>query len=376
MIIGIDGNEANVKQKVGVSNYTWQLLNYFSKIASEKLRFIVYLKNPPNPDLPSSSCFFKYQVIPGKYFWSRFFLPLFLCLNQKPDIFFSPAHYLPFFISLPMVVTIHDLSFFYYPNQFRKIDLYKLKNWTEYSVKKAKKIIAVSKTTKEDLIRFYKIPKEKIVVIYNGYEKPKKSKSWKKVLPKYGLKRKKFILHVGTLQPRKNLEVLVDGFLYFVKENPQYQLVLAGKKGWLYKNLIKKIENLPLSIRNKIILTDFLSDEELVTLYQNAFVLVISSLYEGFGLPLLEAMSFNLPVISSAAPSLLEIGADACLYFNPYSSFELKEKLTKLVKDKKLTQELIQKGKKRVKFFSWQRCAKQTLKVLTSLKKNDYSIQR
>src|SRR3989344_7936592 len=175
MIIGIDGNEANVSEKVGVSIYTLKLLEYFEKKATINQQFVVFLKNKPNIDLPPENEFYKYAVIRGNLLWSQTFLPLELykrkALGQKIQVFFSPAHYIPRFCPIPTVVTIHDLSYFYYPDEFLKKDLYQLKNWTKYSVEKARKIIAVSNTTKKDLIKFYNLPEEKIEVIYNGYEK-------------------------------------------------------------------------------------------------------------------------------------------------------------------------------------------------------------
>jgi len=149
MLIAIDGNEANIKEKVGVSVYALKLLEYFKKKTNNDLRFIIFLKNKPGCDLPCENRYFRYEVVSGNFFWSQFFLPLHLLQKNfrqnKIDVFFSPAHYSPRFCLAPTVVTIHDLSYFYYPEEFLKNDLYKLKNWTKYSVLQAKKIIAVSK---------------------------------------------------------------------------------------------------------------------------------------------------------------------------------------------------------------------------------------
>ncbi len=175
MKIAIDGNEANVKERVGVSVYTFQLLLYFKKISSKDTEFIIFLKNKPLKSLPLENEYFKYEVVPGSILWSQTSLPFRLYqskfLKQKIDVFFSPAHYSPRLSPFNTIVTIHDLSYYYYPNEFLKKDLYKLKNWTKYSVNNAKNIIAVSKTTKKDIIKFYNIQENKISVIYNGYEK-------------------------------------------------------------------------------------------------------------------------------------------------------------------------------------------------------------
>jgi len=362
MLIAIDGNEANVKEKVGVSIYTLNLLYYFKKKANKELNFLIFLKEKPIKKMPQSNNFFKYEVVKGSFLWSQLFLPVKLFLKTNINVFFSPAHYLPRFTKIPSVVTIHDLSYFYYPDDFLPSDLYKLKNWTKYSVNKAKKIIAVSKTTKKDLMKFYQVPDEKIKVIYNGYEKnlitqSPKNKNW--------IKDKNYILYVGTLQPRKNILTLIDAFYQFIKSYPQFKLIVVGKKGWLFEKIFQKVENLKLE--DKIIFTDYVNDQKLISLYQNAFCFVLPSFYEGFGIPILEAMSFGCPVISSFASSLPEIGADACLYFDPKSSNDLYNKLILLKKNQDLRNKLITKGRERVKFFSWQKCARETLEVIKSV---------
>lgn len=367
MIIGIDANEANVKEKVGVSVYTFALLQYFQKKASLQNQFIIYLKDKPRSDLPKPNSFFHYRIITGDFLWSQIFLPISLYLKRDIDVFFSPAHYAPRFCPVPTVVAIHDLSYFYYPQEFLKKDLYQLKNWTKYSVKKAKKVIAVSKTTKKDLVKLYHIPKEKIIVIYNGFGDRTKSLKIKnlKLIKNWKLKIKNYILYVGTLQPRKNLNTLIDAFNLLLKEKPEYKLVIVGKKGWLYNKIFEKVKELRLE--NKVIFTGYLPDEQVTTLYKNASVFVLPSFYEGFGLPLLEAMSYDCPVIASNTASLPEIGDDACLYFDPHNPFKLKEKIKKVLDNGELRQELIKNGRKRVKLFSWERCGEKTLKLLKTV---------
>lgn len=371
MIIGVDGNEANVEKKVGVSTYAFNLLHFFKKSSNKNLRFIIYLKNQPNNDLPKPSKYFKYEVVRGNFLWSQIFLPIKLYQKKEIDVFFSPAHYIPRFCPVPSIVTIHDLSYIYYPQDFLKKDLFQLKYWTKYSIKKAKKIIAVSKTTKKDIVKNYQIPEEKIDVVYNGFEKTKThSTSWQTNL-KYKIK-DPYIFYVGTLQPRKNINTLILAFEKFKKIYPEFKLIIAGKKGWMYKKIFKLTNDLDLE--NDVYFTDYVTDNQLVFLYKNAFCFVLPSFYEGFGIPLLEAMSFECPVISSFASSLPEIGGDACLYFDPNNVFDLVEKLKLLKEDKKLRQELIKKGKKRIKDFSWQKCGEETLEIIkkTVSEKNIY----
>ena len=374
--IGIDGNEANVEKRVGVSVYTLNILKHFSRVASQETQFNIYLKSPPLNDLPEKNKYFKYSLINGKFLWSQIYLPLYLYNQKNIDVYFSPAHYLPRFCPVPQVVTIHDLAYLYYPKDFTKKDLWQLKNWTDFSIKKAKQIIAVSKTTKKDIVKNYYVDEGKVSVIYNGFEKISQNSKLKS--QKYNSKVKSkepFILFVGTLQPRKNLIVLIEAFDKFLQINKDFKLIIVGKKGWLYENIFEKVKMMKLE--KKVIFTDHVEDIELVWFYKNAFCLVLPSFYEGFGIPVLEAMNFDCPVVASFSSSLPEIGADASLYFDPKNPDDLLEKLKSLKENQELRKELITKGRQRIKDFSWEKCAEETLDVLRSvLIKRANSLQR
>lgn len=378
MIIGIDGNEANVAEKVGVSVYTHAILTHFAKEASENVQFIVYLRHPPSGhptsvSLPKPNDFFTYEIIPGPFLWSQVFLPFHLYTKKRPDVFFSPAHYTPRFCPVPVVTTIHDLSYFYYPDEFLKQDLYKLKNWTARSIEKSKKLIAVSKNTKKDILKFYPhIREQKITVIYNGFENnivgdgssvPNKGEITSP-LRKYNLKPNAYLLYVGTLQPRKNITTLIDAFKLLTKTDPEMKLVIVGKKGWMYEEIFQMVTDLGLT--NRVVFTGYLPDEEVAVLYENAFCYILPSFYEGFGIPILEAMSHGCPVITSFNSSLPEIGGEACEYFDPTSAQNLVEKIHEIKNNPTHRKDLIKKGKERVKEFSWEKCAIETLKLLKS----------
>jgi len=368
MIIGVDGNEANVNERVGVSVYTLKLLEYFKRTSDKNTQFIVYLRESPNTDLPVENKYFKYKIVRGSHFWIRFFLPLHLFFNRNINIFFAPAHYSPSFCPVPIVVTIHDLAYYYYPNEFLKKDLYKLQNWTKTSVTKAKQIIAVSKTTKKDLHKFYSLNDSKVQVIYNGYEK-KHSLPFLKNTAKLSVTNKPFLLYVGTLQPRKNVITLIKAFNVVKKTIPDLELIIAGKKGWLFNEIFTLVEEL--GLENCVYSTGFVTDQQLAYLYQNARCLILPSLYEGFGLPILEAMSFSCPVISSFSASLPEIGGNACLYFDPNNIDDLVEKIQQLLTNQQQCSELIQKEKLRIREFSWSRCGTQTLEIIKNAYQNN-----
>lgn len=356
MTIGIDGNEANVEKKVGVSVYTLKLLEYFAKISDKNTQFVIYLQSEPRDEMPHENIYFKYKVVSGPFLWSQFFLPIHLFLFRKINVFFSPAHYTPRYCPVPLVTTIHDLSYFYYSDEFLKKDLYKLTNWTKNSVERSAKLIAVSKNTKKDILQHYNIDESKIEVVYNGFEK----KHTHQVIPEFD----NYILYVGTIQPRKNLSRLIDAFILIKDKYPDLKLLLAGKRGWLYSKIFQKIVNNELEKR--IIHLDFVSDSELVGLYKNAKMLVLPSLYEGFGIPVLGAMSYGCPVAASYSSSLPEIGGDAALYFDPENVTEIAQKIEELLNSKKLVKELVEKGFGRVKLFSWDKCGAETLNTIKS----------
>jgi glycosyltransferase involved in cell wall biosynthesis len=359
MNIAVDGNEANVEHKVGVSVYTYELLQYFRKKATKDIRFTIFLRTEPMGHMPTQTEFFSYRVVYGPFGWSQIFLPLRLLFDYltgiRYTVFFSPAHYAPRFLFCRSVVTIHDVSFLYFPNEFLKKDLYQLVNWTRYSVQKASSIIAVSQTTKKDVITQYNVTEKKVTVIHNGYSAPVPNTEVQKDQPPY-------ILYVGTLQPRKNITALVSAFERFHALHPEFRLKIAGKKGWMYESTMHAVQTSPVS--KSIDLLGYVSDTEKQELYSNAFCFVLPSFYEGFGIPLLEAMSNGCPVIAADAASLPEVGGDACLYFNPHKSDELFDRLQQLTKDRTMAESLVQKGRMRASQFSWETCAEKTLAIL------------
>lgn len=367
MIIAVDGNEANVEKKVGVSVYTFELLHYFHNNANKDLQFRVFLREKPRSDMPVQNDYFFYQVVPGKILWSQIFLPLALFFNKKPDVFFSPAHYAPRFCPCPSVITIHDLSFYYFPQEFLQRDLHKLEHWTKYSIQNASSVIAVSENTKKDIVKFYQANEEKITVIYNGFNEKEKSRSYANFVRAKNIdeiSKMNYFLYVGTIQPRKNIERLIEAYAEVEKEHNDIKLVIVGKKGWLYDDIFEKV--IELNMQDKIIFTGFLLDADLAILYQHATAFVLPSLYEGFGIPVLEAMSFGCPVICSETSSLPEVGGDACLYINPSDTMDISKKMQQILSDDKLRETLAAKGKLRTKIFSWEKCGRETLGILIS----------
>lgn len=382
MKIGINGYEAVVPRfgydenglprRVGSSEYAYQLLINLNKI-DNKNEYFIYLPTNPTKDLPEESSNWHYKIIKKRSIWTLFDLSReFIFKERNLDIFFSPTHYLPAFSPFSAAISIMDLSFYHYPQLFKRKDLYQMKFWTKLSVKKAKKIFTISEASKDDIIRIYNIPEKKVVVTYPGIKSEVSIKnkvlSMEEIKEKYGIGAD-YVLFVGTLQPRKNVTRLVEAFskLILNSQFSTFNLIIVGKKGWMYEEILQAPKKF--GIEDKVRFLDFVSDEDLPSFYKNATCFVLPSLYEGFGLPVLEAMQNGCPVITSNVSSLPEAGGDAALYINPEDANDIAEKIKKVISDKKLRSDMIEKGYKQIEKFSWEKTAKETLRALEEIVK-------
>jgi len=370
MLIAVDGYEASADNRVGVGRFEVELLKGLYSV-DEKNSYRIYTPRAPKPDLPRTSKHWKYRIASFNRLWSQAALPFYTMIDRpKPDVFFSPVHYAPRFITIPLVLGIMDLSFLFFPDMFRSRDLFKLKQWTMYSVKKAKRIIAISQSTKNDILKKYYISPDKVTVIYPGitnYEITKLNTTYSKIAQKFGIVGD-YILYVGTLQPRKNIVRLIEAFELVSKRQTAngkrlLQLVIVGKKGWLYDTIFAKVKDL--GIEDRVIFTGFVPDEELPILYAHATCFCLVSLYEGFGFPVLEAMKEGTPVVASNVSSLPELVADAGILVNPEDVTDIAHGIIDVLKMKDEDRmKLITRGKKQAAKFTWEKTARETLKVL------------
>lgn len=363
MNIGVDGNEANVKNRVGSGQYALAMIREFSKVKNHQ--FAVYLKEKPLPDLPKETDTFKYKIFGPKKLWTQFALPRELTFGKKPDIFLTLGHYGPRFSRVPYVATIFDLSYLHYPKLFNKDDLYQLTNWSRYSIKKSKHILAISSATKADIVKSYDVNASKITVTHMGYNQglfnPQTKVKVEKTKAKYKIDGE-YIIFAGTLQPRKNIKRLIEAFGQIKGEA---KLVIVGKKGWMYSDIFEKVKELKL--QSKIIFTDFVPEEDLSALISGAKVYVLPSLYEGFGIPVIEAQACGTPVVVSNTSSLPEVVGNSGIKVDPNSTKSVKDGIEKLLNNPTIRADLVKKGFKNAHSFSWQKCAQETLKVVESL---------
>lgn len=323
---------------------------------------MVYLSKPPLDDLPNPKANWQYRVISPAKFWTQWRLPLDLYAhNPRPDIFLSLGHYAPRFTPIKNIVTITDLGFLTYPEQLTRKDLWQLKHWTDYSVRSAGHIIAISEYTKKDIIKFYHINPNKISIIYPGYDKDlfrplNNQKEIEKILLKYNIT-KPYLLFIGALKPNKNLERLITAFSRLEYKN--FNLVIVGKKGWFYESIFETVSKLKLE--DRIIFTGFVPDIELPFLLNAARLFVFPSLYEGFGMPVIEAMACGTPVVTSNVASLPEVIGDAGVTVDPYRVEDITAGIIDGLEKHIFYSE---KGLKRVKSFSWDQSAKQLIKII------------
>lgn len=286
----------------------------------------------------------------------------------KPDILHVPHYNVPIFYRGKMVVTIHDLTHLvlpeFLPNKFAKIYA---KVMMAIAIKKASKILTVSQNTKKDLIKYFKVNPDKIEVIYIGAGeefKEEKEEEYSYLYKKYNINKKdKILMYVGNLKPHKNLEKLLEAFS-LLDNKEKYKLLLVGKAFSNYSNIIKREEEL--KIKDYIIHTGVVDQKELVDLYNLTDLFIFPSLYEGFGLPVIEALACATPVIASNVSSIPEVGGKEIGYFDPRNEKEIKKQIEKYT-NKKITKEEKEKYINRAKFFDWKKTASKTKKIIDSL---------
>lgn len=360
MTIGIDASRAFVKTKTGIEEYSFQVIKHLCD-KLEKEQVILYC-NPainirPDFKLPAS---WKIKFLRAPIFWTQARLSLEI-LFHPVDVLFVPAHTVPIIHPKNTIVTIHGLEYEFCPGAYSLFERLYMRWSIRKSCRWAKRIIAVSENTKKDLIKLYGVPKEKITVIYEGYGEHKTCNT------KHITQEKKFeklyLLFVGRLEERKNIEGMVDAFeILKEKYEISHRLILVGKYGYGGENIKNKIYGS--DYKHDIILTGYISDEEKFYLLKNADVFLFPTFYEGFGLPILEAQSVGTPVITSNISSMPEVAGKSAVLVDPKDANEIAEAIHKLISDESYKNDIIEKGLENVKRFSWEKCAREVGSML------------
>jgi glycosyltransferase involved in cell wall biosynthesis len=355
VVIGIDASRATAARRTGTENYARRLIEALLA-ASAKNHFRLYFRDaPPVGAFPGA----ERRVIPFPRLWTHLRLSVELLARPRPDVLFVPAHVLPLAHPLPTVVTVHDLGYRYYPGAHPARQRLYLDWSTRFSARAATRVLADSAATQRDLAHFYGVPPEKITVVYPGRDE---TLAWVDPAPvraRYGLA-SDYLLHVGTLQPRKNLSRLMEAAASLRPRWPGLQLVLAGQPGWQSGPIRAQAR----AHSDWVRLLDYVPDDDLPGLYSGARVFVFPSLYEGFGFPVLEAMACGTPVVCANTSSLPEVAGEAALLVDPEDTPGLAAAIGRVLQDAALRKSLAAQGLEQVRKFSWERAAQETLAVL------------
>jgi len=370
MLIGIDASRAVPSERTGTEQYSLHLIRALVRLGKEAHHFRLYFNQPPPKGLFERNERVEWRIIPFPRLWSHLRLAWEIH-RRPPDVLFIPAHVLPLLHPSRCVVTIHDLGFLYYPETHPPLARWYLCWATRFNARHAQRVIVDSKATRDDLIAFYHLEPQKIVVAYpsgaEGFTPVKDPLRLAQVRRRYHTG-ESYFLYVGSLHPRKNILTLLEAFARLHKYaiiRKDTKLVLVGKRGWLYQEIFRRAQEDDLA--GKVSFPGYVSTEDLAALFSGAVAFVFPSLYEGFGLPILEAMACEVPVISSNTSSLPEVVGDAGLLVDPHNVKELCEAMARLYHDPVLRNELISRGKRRRRLFSWEACAHQVLSTLEAV---------
>ncbi|MCB8982870.1 MAG: glycosyltransferase family 4 protein [Ardenticatenaceae bacterium] len=281
--------------------------------------------------------------------------------RQQLDLLHSMAFVTPVLAPCPTIVTIYDLSFLHFPERFPRLQRWYLTSQTGRSCRQARRVITISESSRQDVHQFFGIPLERIAVVYPGVDgryHPLSAPEIAAFRQRENLP-ERFVLHVGTLQPRKNISLLLDAFAQL--KDPDLHLVLAGGKGWLFDEIFRRVQTLGLEKRVRF--TGYVPDEDLPLWYNAAALFVFPSVYEGFGMPVVEAMACGLPVVASCSSSIPEATGDAGLLFDPHNAVELAERMASVLNDPALSARMRQQGITHAANFSWEQAGRQTAVV-------------
>jgi len=364
----VDARAANDRVRAGVGNYCNELLRAMAPLAADDV-LRLYLDAPPGGHFPGSGGTTEVAVLPKGRGWNQRILGRELRRNP-PDVFFAPVLQVPLFIPCPVVGTVHDLAAFGFGGQFTWAMRHRSRLQTRYAVRRAQHLLAVSDATKADLIGRFHLSPDCITVTPHGvseiFRPAGGREDAERLRGSYDLP-DRYILYVGRIQPRKNLHRLIDAFAKIRHEAPDlpHRLILAGDRGWMDAPILEHARTSPA--------TDFIQfighvDQcDLAPLMAHADMLALVSLWEGFGMPVLEAMACGTAVVVSNCSSLPEVVGDAGLTVDPYDVDAIASAIRSILDNDDLRDRLERRGLERAPEFTWERSARLTLEALRSV---------
>ncbi|MFZ5516350.1 MAG: glycosyltransferase family 4 protein [Candidatus Zhuqueibacterota bacterium] len=369
-----------INEKTGIGNYSLNLLRSLLELDQQNLYTVlvnsrldddheIYTLNYPNLVREKVN-------IPPVSIHQQYLIP-FLLRKIKPDIYHYPNWDVPIFHRYKTIVTIHDLTYVLHRNLYKRFyhakKLYTRLN-IYWGLKQAEKVIVVSKSTKEDLVKYFQTPEHKIEVIYEAmnhhFLKNGSAKNEIRVDSQDLFQNNNYFLYVGERRPHKNLVRMIEAFALFKEQSPgNFKFLIGGKDYNHYDEPEKKVNELGLS--GDVNFIGYIPDEKLKPLYSKATCFMFASIYEGFGIPILEAMSCGTPVITSNISSMPEIADNAAIKVNPYDVDEIANAMLAVVRDENIRSDYVERGKARAREFSWEKAAKQTLALYEKMRVAD-----
>lgn len=358
--LAIDASRTTVSQPTGTESYALNLIRALLQLDTA-YQWQLYFRDQPPLQLFPRNDRVEHYVIPVPRLWSHLGLAWGM-LRRPPAGLFIPAHIRPLFCLAPTVVTVHDLGYLHFPDTYPWQQRAYLDAATRYSSRHAEHILADSKATRRDLIDHYQIEASKVTVVHPGFDHTPFTNAQRAARP--GDLPSTYLLHVGTLQPRKNLLRLLEAFARLRDHASKPTLVLVGQHGWLDTSIRQQVKRLGLEARVRFL--GYVSQSDLPSLYAHATAYVVPSLYEGFGFTPLEAMACGTPVVCSDGGSLPEVVGEAALVVPAKDTTSLTNAIRQLLPggNQELRRRLIARGYKQSRRFTWMHSAQQTLNVL------------
>jgi glycosyltransferase involved in cell wall biosynthesis len=363
MILGIDANRAIRAQRTGTEGYSLEIIRAILPLALAAGHAVRLYTPAPLLALEPLPPGAEAVVIPFRRLWTHLRLAWELS-RRPPDVFFTPAHVIPLTYRGPSVATIHDLGFEHFPRAHTRSQLAYLRWSTRHNVRRGRRLLADSQATRHDLLHRYRAAAARIDVVYPGVDPAMRRVSDPARLAAVRARlnlQGPFLLHLGTIQPRKNLARLVRAF---GRSGLTHSLVLAGRRGWLAEETTAAVERQPEEVRSRILLSGFVADEDKAALISAGDALVFPSLYEGFGFPVLEANACGTPVLCADGSSLPEVAGEAALLVDPLDEAALAAGMVRIVSDAALREHLVATGYRNVARFDWSTAGAQALASL------------
>ncbi len=365
MLIGVDASRATIDRRTGTEHYSARLIEALLALDSAHF-FRLYFSQRPEPcQIPYARdrAQIELRTIRFPRVWTHLRLGTEVALHP-PDVLFVPSHVLPYWTRVPSVATVHDLGFLNFPETHPPRQRWYLDWSTRHNARTGRVVIADSRVTKADLVAHYQIDPVKIVVAHPGIDDALVPVTDPQALEaakhRYHI-RSAYFVHIGTLHPRKNLTRLIQAFSRLATET-DVQLVLAGKAGWLYDDLLQLVRRL--GLQERVVFPGYTADTDKAALLSGAIGCIFPSLYEGFGFPALEAQACDTPLICANTSSLPEVAGDGALYIDPLDVDGIANAMIRLLADAQLRVDLISRGRTNRRRFSWQACAETVMTAL------------